>query len=68
MLSLLTTADGDPVTVLHTEDGYLISPLSAFEEAQKLLAAAYPGLGMEIIRPQTVPESYTEDAFYIQIN
>lgn len=68
VLSVLTTADGGSVTVLHTEDGYLISPLSAFEEAQKLLAAAYPGLGMEIIRPQTVPESYTEDAFYIQIN
>lgn len=68
VLSVLTTADGGPVTVLHTEDGYLISPLSAFEEAQKLLAAAYPGLGMEIIRAETVPESYTEDAFYIQIN
>ncbi len=68
VLSVLTTADGDPVTVLRTEDGYLISPLSAFEEAQKLLAAAYPELGVEIIRAETMPDSYTEDAFYIQIN
>ena len=68
ILSVLTTADGAPAAVLETEDGYRISPLSAFEEAQKQLAAAYPGYGIEIIRAETVPDSYTDDSFYIQIH
>lgn len=67
VLSALTAADGTPVTVRETSDGYLISPLSAFETAQQQLHAAYPALGIEIVRAETVPESYTEDSFYIQI-
>ena len=66
-LSALTAADGTPITVRETADGYLISPLSAFETAQQQLHAVYPAFGIEIVRAETVPESYTDDAFYIQI-
>ena len=66
VLSGVTAADGTPVTVTKTADGYLVSPLSAFEEVQAQLHAAYPALGIEIIRAESVPESYHADAFYIQ--
>lgn len=67
VLSDLTAADGTPATFSKTRDGYLVAPLSAFETAQELLAQTYPWLGMEIIRAEELPDSYTEDAFYIQI-
>ncbi len=67
-LSALTAADGTRITVTETGDGYLVSPLSAFEAAQACLQAAYPMMGIEIVRAETVPDSYTADAFYIQID
>lgn len=68
VLSGLLTADGAPLVVTQTDDGYLVSPLSAFESAHEALRAAYPELGIEIVRAQTRPASYTDDAFYIQIS
>lgn len=67
VLSDLTAADGTPATFTKTRDGYLVAPLSAFETAQGKLHAAYPALGIEIVRAEETPQSYTEDAFYIQI-
>lgn len=66
VLADLTAADGTAVTVTETADGYLVAPLHAFERAQALLSQAYPGYGIEIIRAEEIPDSYTGDAFYIQ--
>ncbi len=65
-LSSLTAADGTPAEITKTADGYLVSPLHAFEEAQALLIQTYPGHEIEIFRAEIIPDSDTGDAFYIQ--
>ena len=65
-LDTLTASDGTPAHIEKTADGCMVTPLHAFERAQALLSQAYPGYGIEIIRAETIPDTDTGDAFYIQ--